>query len=175
MCFPPSPEFFCVPGPVLGSKETKMNWPDIHPLQGLVRETRHINMRITFQETSATLEGQEAWGSTHRGSSKWPCLGKVTRKLGQKARRGLPVGKGSSTETAWAKAWYQQNQTCSATVRCIFPYIWLEEGFLVTGPVWEPVQGDGNQTEKRFICQAKAFGRYPRSLHFFLTFQGLPR
>ena len=40
---PPSPEFFRVPDPVLGSKDTKMNWPNIHPLQALMWEIRRLN------------------------------------------------------------------------------------------------------------------------------------
>lgn len=57
MRFLPSPDFFCASGPGRGTKDTEMNWPDLHSLQGRITEATGASHS---KETSTTLEGPEA-------------------------------------------------------------------------------------------------------------------
>lgn len=49
--------FFCASGPERGTKDTEMNWPDLHSLRGRIREATGASHS---KETSTTLEGPEA-------------------------------------------------------------------------------------------------------------------
>lgn len=49
--------FFCASGPGRGTKDTEMNWPDLHSLRGRIREATGASHS---KETSTTLEGPEA-------------------------------------------------------------------------------------------------------------------
>lgn len=171
---PASPELFCVPGPVPGTKDTEMNWPH-SALRGASEGKQDKSAgKSHSRETDATLNdrkiGKLGAGPQRKGINS-PARG-GDAEAETETRHRAPQGRRVGHRAGCAKARPpQETRPARAIVRPLLSSKGFEERFLA---LREPQLRTPRQPEKGLTCRAKEFRLGCRSQPWFLTARALP-